>query len=214
MKSPLNSPHRTLLILFTVACLLLPELQADSEKVPDSAKAGGFAEIKDGIHHVDGKPFLKTASWWGANHWMTERTDEGPGTQMSLPSEEVGTERDFYGTSGFSTTYFTFMRADIKRAVEVLKECLVRAKKTNQKVVAHLWTDPSQELRKKYNWTYVSGKGGVPPSNTTVWQSATGKNQLHRFDWENPHPEKPIRSIDIVRNEIAKIYVRGITARQ
>lgn len=163
MKSPLNSPHRTLLILFTVACLLRPELQADSEKGPDSAKAGGFAEIKDGIHHVDGKPFLKTAAWWGANHWMTERTDEGLGTQMSLPPEEVGTERDFYGTSGFSTTYFTFMRADIKRAVEVLKECLVRAKKTNQKVVAHLWTDPSQELRKKYNWTYVNEEGETVP---------------------------------------------------
>lgn len=30
-----------------------------------------FATIKDGIHYVDGKPFLKTAAWWGANHWMT-----------------------------------------------------------------------------------------------------------------------------------------------
>jgi hypothetical protein len=60
----------------------------------------------------------------------------------------------------------------------------------------------------------LSGKGGVPPSNTTVWKSPSGKNQLHRFEWKNPHPDKPIRSIDIVRNEIAKFYIWGITAKR
>jgi hypothetical protein len=133
---------------------------AGKERTPDSSP---FARIEGGLHLVDGKPFLKTDAWWGANHWMTEKASKSLGFQLALPEDQVGGEGDFYGRAGYTTTYFSMIRTDTQGCLDLLRECLKRARKTGQKVVIHSWTDPSEETRHRLGWTYVNEDGETKP---------------------------------------------------
>ena len=59
----------------------------------------------------------------------------------------------------------------------------------------------------------LQGQGGRAPWNTVVWQSKTTPNRLLRFDWSNPHPEKLVRTVDVVRGGGERFTIWAITAR-
>ena len=172
MKKERKDSCLVLLLCAVLGTLVSARAEVEVPRSSDKSTGGGknpgqtnssFAYIKDGLHIVDGKPFLKTDAWWGANHWMPDKASNSLGFQLALPEDKVGGEGDFYGRAGYTTTYFSMIRTDIKGCLELLRECLKRARKTGQKVVIHAWTDPSEEMRRKLNWTYVTEDGETKP---------------------------------------------------
>jgi hypothetical protein len=121
-------------------CFLFAGLVSSVLGQPISPAPGGWSYVADGIQYVDGEPFIKTAGWWGINHWMSQHPDRSLGNQLALPDDFVGGDRDFYARAGFSTAFYTIVGdMDMTNAnLSQLKTAIERAKKVGQKVVIHI----------------------------------------------------------------------------
>lgn len=162
---------------------------AGSKSVSDE----GYSRLENGLQIVDGKPFIKTSAWWGVNHWMAGDAPHSAGSQLSIGQDELGGRRDFYGRAGFTTGYFTILYDDIPGSLALLKDYLQRARKTGQKVVLHLGTDPSKQARRKFDWKYVEANGSTKPIDKGFHHNAAKHAEAMREDFA------PI--MEAVRNE-------------
>ena len=131
--------------------------------VQAAVAAPEISYIRDGTQYVDGKPFIKTAAWWGINHWMAGDPDKAIGNQLALPDDQVGAERDFYARCGFSAGYFTIVGDDVDKNLKWLRLCLARAQKTGEKIVIHIDCKPTPSCTQGLDYTYVTETGERKP---------------------------------------------------
>jgi len=148
-----------------LACLLGLALPLAAQDKPSD----GMPHIDDGLHFVDGKPFIKTAGWWGINHWMTTDPDSGIGNQLALPEGQVGSDRDFYARAKFSTGYFSIVGDSTmtEKNIVWMKKAIARAKKVGQKLVIHIDCLPPADTVKALGWTLTNEDGEQKPVERT-----------------------------------------------
>lgn len=142
-----------------VVCIAIPSLSASP------LGSDGMSYISDGIQYADGVPLIKTAGWWGINHWMSQNPDRSVGNQLALGDDLVGGDRDFYARAGFSTGFYTIvgdmdaMQANLAQ----LRKAVERAKKVGQKIVIHIDCTIPQSLIAAQGWTVTKEDGEVIP---------------------------------------------------
>lgn len=131
----------------------------------------GMSYIADGVQVVDGQPFIKTAGWWGINHWMSQHPDRSLGNQLSLPDDQVGGDRDFYARAGFSTAFYTIVGDRDATAANLvqLKRAIERAKKVGQKVVIHIDCVIPASMVSARKWMVTDEAGQQTPLRRTCF---------------------------------------------
>jgi len=130
-----------------------------------------MSHIADGLQYVDGKPFIKTAGWWGINHWMTGDPEHSIGNQLALPEDRVGTDDDFYARAQFSAGYYTIVgdAGMTEKNIVWLKQAIARAKKAGQKLVIHIDCQPPSDTVKARGWTLTNEDGEQKPIDNVFY---------------------------------------------
>lgn len=154
---------RECLLLFACLCQSVDGHDGSSHPV-------GLSCITGGVQQVDGQPFIKTAGWWGLNHWMSQDPNRSLGNELLLPDDQVGGDRDFYARAGFSTAFYTIvgdMDATAANLVQ-LKRAIARARKVGQKVVIHInaFIPPGIVAARKWTVTDENGRERPLPGGT------------------------------------------------
>jgi len=157
--------------LYFWAAVLMATAAAAADSSVESDDDTVYARIQSGIHYVDGRPVVKTAAWWGLNHWVSNDPDTAIGNQLALKEADVGTERDFYAEARFNTGYFTEFSygddpyGDRQKSLNWLETAMARSRKTGQKLVLHFWTTPPAGVAKTMGerWSVVTETGESAP---------------------------------------------------
>lgn len=133
--------------------------------------SNSISHIANGLQFVEGKPFIKTAGWWGINHWMAGDPEHSVGNQLALPESQVGSDNDFYARAQFSTGYFSIVGDSTmtEKNIALLKQAIARAKKAGQKLVIHIDCLPPGDTVKALGWTETNEDGEVKPVGRTFY---------------------------------------------
>lgn len=153
-------------VLAAFVSLMLVLLLASAAPAQTTQPAPG--QIRDGVLWVDGKPYFKTAAFFGYNHWMTRVEAKSLGNFLTLPQERLGTATDFYTDAGFNTGFYSawanhWFVADKPFDPTYLREAIRRAEKVGQKITLHIPMVAPASVLDKHDAHWINDKGEKVP---------------------------------------------------
>lgn len=155
-----------LLVLMGLACCLIPvsfagELPAKNTAGGKSLSTPAPLSIQNGVLLRDGVPFIKRGGWFGINHWLSLDLQKTRGFFLSIPPEDIGTDKDYYTSGGLNDGFFTIYTMSSAKGTDfsLLDEYLPLAAKAGQIVTINIDIEAPLWMAQEADWHWINEDG-------------------------------------------------------